>query len=142
MVYRTRRAGGLIAKQRRIRYEAGERSARGEKTAVALGICGCANGRWNAGGVPGGAGGMDALASTGPAKVPKLSDGQASCRRSWPWDRRAWLGRPAVGPKLRIDCSSAGVWRLIRRHGWSWQWLAQRALERDEHAVELWNRDV
>ncbi|MDT0487209.1 MULTISPECIES: winged helix-turn-helix domain-containing protein [Streptomyces] len=46
-----------------------------------------------------------------------------------------------MGPKLRIDCSSAGVWRLIRRRGWSWQWLAQRALERDEHAVELWNRE-
>lgn len=58
-----------------------------------------------------------------------------------PGTRRAWLGSPAVCPKLRIDCSSAGVWRLTRRHGWSLQWLAQRALERDEHAVELWNRD-
>ncbi|MFE9883082.1 winged helix-turn-helix domain-containing protein [Streptomyces sp. NPDC005784] len=27
-------------------------------------------------------------------------------------------------------------------HGWSWQCPARRALERDEHAVELWKRDV
>ncbi|MER6274554.1 winged helix-turn-helix domain-containing protein [Streptomyces sp900105755] len=31
---------------------------------------------------------------------------------------------------------------LLHRHGWSWQSLARRALERDEHAVELWKKDV
>ncbi|WP_406368132.1 winged helix-turn-helix domain-containing protein [Streptomyces sp. NBC_01546] len=34
------------------------------------------------------------------------------------------------------------VWRLLRRHGWSWQAPARRALERDEHAVELWKKEV
>ncbi|MFE1050163.1 winged helix-turn-helix domain-containing protein [Streptomyces olivaceus] len=28
------------------------------------------------------------------------------------------------------------MWRLSKRHGWSWQAPARRALERDEHAVE------
>ncbi|MEU9918910.1 winged helix-turn-helix domain-containing protein [Streptomyces sp. NPDC051001] len=37
-----------------------------------------------------------------------------------------------------MDCSMAAVWRLLHRHGWSWQSSARRALEGDEHAVELW----
>ncbi|WP_405454400.1 winged helix-turn-helix domain-containing protein [Streptomyces achromogenes] len=36
----------------------------------------------------------------------------------------------------------ATVWRLLKRHGWSWQAPARRALERDRHAVELWKREV
>ncbi|MFD3637531.1 winged helix-turn-helix domain-containing protein [Streptomyces sp. NPDC058664] len=36
----------------------------------------------------------------------------------------------------------ATVWRRLKRHGWSWQAPARRALERDEHAVELWKREV
>ncbi|MEU5045047.1 winged helix-turn-helix domain-containing protein [Streptomyces griseorubiginosus] len=35
-----------------------------------------------------------------------------------------------------------GGWRLLLRHGWSWQSPARRAPERDEHTVELWNTDV
>ncbi|MFB9582196.1 winged helix-turn-helix domain-containing protein [Streptomyces goshikiensis] len=35
----------------------------------------------------------------------------------------------------------ATVWRLLN-HGWSWQAPARRALERDEHAVELWKKEV
>ncbi|MFJ2900657.1 winged helix-turn-helix domain-containing protein [Streptomyces sp. NPDC087218] len=34
------------------------------------------------------------------------------------------------------------MWRLLERHGWSWQAPARRALERDEHAVELWKKEV
>ncbi|MDJ0382442.1 winged helix-turn-helix domain-containing protein [Streptomyces sp. G-G2] len=34
------------------------------------------------------------------------------------------------------------MWRLLKRHGWSGQALARRALEGDEHAVELWKRKV
>ncbi|WP_371798505.1 winged helix-turn-helix domain-containing protein [Streptomyces sp. NBC_01707] len=34
------------------------------------------------------------------------------------------------------------MWRLLKRHGWSWQAPARRALERDEHAVELWKKEV
>ncbi|MDI5904826.1 MULTISPECIES: winged helix-turn-helix domain-containing protein [Streptomyces] len=30
-----------------------------------------------------------------------------------------------------------GVWRLLHRHGWSWQSPARRARERDEQAVGL-----
>ncbi|WUV70873.1 winged helix-turn-helix domain-containing protein [Streptomyces sp. NBC_01478] len=42
-----------------------------------------------------------------------------------------------------MDCLMAAVWRLLlHRHGWSWQSPARRAMEGDEHAVELWKEDV
>lgn len=41
-----------------------------------------------------------------------------------------------------VDYSSAAVWRLLHRHGWSWQYPARRTLERDEQAVGLWTKDV
>ncbi|MFJ9871475.1 winged helix-turn-helix domain-containing protein [[Kitasatospora] papulosa] len=36
----------------------------------------------------------------------------------------------------------ATAWRRLKRHGWSLQAPARRALERDEHAVELWKKEV
>ncbi|MFF2383589.1 winged helix-turn-helix domain-containing protein [Streptomyces sp. NPDC058108] len=44
--------------------------------------------------------------------------------------------------RLGLSLSMATVWRLLKRHGWSWQAPARRALERDEHAVELWKREI
>ncbi|MEU3862308.1 winged helix-turn-helix domain-containing protein [Streptomyces sp. NPDC028722] len=44
--------------------------------------------------------------------------------------------------RLRLSLSVATVWRLMKRHGWSWQAPARRALERDEYAVELWKKEV
>ncbi|MFE9687292.1 winged helix-turn-helix domain-containing protein [Streptomyces sp. NPDC006285] len=35
-----------------------------------------------------------------------------------------------------------GVWRLMHRHGWSWQPPTRRALEREEDVVGLWKKDV
>ncbi|MFI5775386.1 winged helix-turn-helix domain-containing protein [Streptomyces sp. NPDC051658] len=43
--------------------------------------------------------------------------------------------------RLRVRLSVATVWRLLKRHGWSWQAPARRALERDEHAVGGLPRD-
>ncbi|MDH6222472.1 transposase [Streptomyces pseudovenezuelae] len=72
--------GGLTAERRqfreRIRYEAGERFARGEKTAVIakdLRVSERSVERWRRAWREGG---MDALATAGPPKVPRLSDGQ------------------------------------------------------------------
>nr|WP_248843288.1 winged helix-turn-helix domain-containing protein [Streptomyces virginiae] len=31
---------------------------------------------------------------------------------------------------------------MLKRHGWSWRAPARRALERDEHAVELRKKEV
>ncbi|MFD3940568.1 winged helix-turn-helix domain-containing protein [Streptomyces sp. NPDC058611] len=44
--------------------------------------------------------------------------------------------------RLRLSLSVATVWRLLKRHDWSWQAPARRALERDEQAVELWKMEV
>ncbi|WP_406734008.1 winged helix-turn-helix domain-containing protein [Streptomyces sp. NBC_01794] len=44
--------------------------------------------------------------------------------------------------RLSLSLSVATVWRLLKRHGWPWQAPARRALERDEHAVELWKKEV
>lgn len=149
--------GGLTAERRRfrerIRYQAGERFARGERTAVIakdLRVSERSVERWRRAWQEGG---MDALPSTGPAKLPKVSDGQfaevekelALGPAGHGWEDQRWtLARvqALIAWKFGIDCSSAAVWRLLHRHGWSWQSPARRALERDEQAVGLWKKDV
>jgi Homeodomain-like domain-containing protein len=152
--YASAQGGGLTAERRqsreRIRCEAGERFARGEKTAViakVLRVSERSVERWRRAWREGG---MDALASTGPAKLPKLSDGQfAELEKELARTRRARLGRPMVDrgadqssdrlevPDRLLDgdrVAAVAPARLV---------LAEsRALERDEHAVELWKKDV
>ncbi|MFE7115576.1 winged helix-turn-helix domain-containing protein [Streptomyces sp. NPDC057654] len=149
--------GGLTAERQRfrerIRREAGERFARGEKTAVIakdLRVSERSVERWRRAWREGG---MRALASKGPPKAPKLSGAQfavlegelARGPAAHGWEDQRWTLlriRAVIARKFRIACSMAGVWRLMHRHGWSWQCPARRALERDEHAVELWQKKV
>ncbi|QNP75083.1 winged helix-turn-helix domain-containing protein [Streptomyces roseirectus] len=149
--------GGLTAERRRlrerIRYEAGERFGRSESTAVIakdLRVSERSVERWRRAWREGG---MDALASAGPPKLPKLSDEQftelekelALGPAVHGWEDQRWTLariRALIAWKFSLDCSSAGVWRLLHRHGWSWQSPARRALERDEQAVGLWKKDV
>jgi putative transposase len=61
------------------------------------------------------------------------------------WEDQRWMLariRVLIARKFRLDCSSAAVWRLLRRHRWSWQSPGRRALERDEQTVGLWKKDV
>ncbi|WRZ95667.1 winged helix-turn-helix domain-containing protein [Streptomyces sp. NBC_01007] len=113
--------GGLTAERRAaregIRLEAGQRFARGGRTsdiARDLRVSECSVEQWRRNWCEGG---MAGLRSKGPAKLPKLSD-----------ERCQLLDRGGVA--------------AAARHGWSWQSPARRALERDEHAVELWKKDV
>ncbi|WUC39618.1 winged helix-turn-helix domain-containing protein [Streptomyces sp. NBC_00557] len=149
--------GGLTAQRRRfrerIRYEAGARFVGGERTAVIakdLRVSERSVERWRRAWREGG---MAALASAGPPKLPKLSDEQfteleqelALGPTVHGWEDQRWTLariRVLIARKFRLDCSSATVWRLLHRHGWSWQSPARRALERDEHAVGLWKKDV
>ncbi|MEU2288229.1 winged helix-turn-helix domain-containing protein [Streptomyces sp. NPDC013178] len=91
---------------------------------------------------------MNALASTGQPKPPKLSDGRfAELEMELALEPAVhWLGGPAldlarirelIARTFRLDGSSAAVWRLIHRHGWSWRCAARQALEHDEGAVGL-----
>ncbi|MFG2794923.1 winged helix-turn-helix domain-containing protein [Streptomyces sp. NPDC048419] len=84
---------------------------------------------------------MDALASAGPAKLPKACDGQfaelekelALGPADHGWEDQRWTlprVRALIAWKFGIDCSSVAVWRLLHRHGWSWPSPARRALER------------
>uniref|UniRef100_UPI003594444C helix-turn-helix domain-containing protein n=1 Tax=Streptomyces phaeochromogenes TaxID=1923 RepID=UPI003594444C len=94
--------GGLTAERQRarerIRFEAGERFARGEKNAVIakdLRVSGRSVERWRC---VWRTGGMDALASSGPAKVPKLSDEHSpSWSGSWRGVRLRMAGRTSAG---------------------------------------------
>ncbi|MGW1273383.1 IS630 family transposase [Streptomyces sp. NPDC002491] len=149
--------GGLTAERRlfreRIRYEAGERFVRGERTAVVardLRVSERSVERWRRAWRQGG---MVALASTGPPKQPRLSDDRfAELERelmlgpaAHGWEDQRWTLvriRELIARKFQVDCSSAAVWRLMHRHGWSWQCPARRAVERDEGAVGLWKKDV
>ncbi|MFD3940891.1 winged helix-turn-helix domain-containing protein [Streptomyces sp. NPDC058611] len=96
-------------------------------------------------------GGMDALRSTGPANSPTVTDAQFAVLEEELGkgpsahgfeDERWTLVRVQTVIRRRLRLSVATVWRLLKRHGWSWQAPARRALERDEHAVELWKKEV
>ncbi|MDA5286550.1 winged helix-turn-helix domain-containing protein [Streptomyces sp. Isolate_45] len=98
-------------------------------------------------------GGMEGLRSAGPANSPTVTDEQFTvleeelCKGPSAHgfeDERWTLARvqTLIRGRLRVSLSVATVWRLLKRHGWSWQAPARRALERDEQAVELWKKEV
>ncbi|MFI5681764.1 winged helix-turn-helix domain-containing protein [Streptomyces cellulosae] len=149
--------GGLTAERRAaregLRLQAGERFARGGRTsdiAKDLRVSERSVERWRHDWREGG---MAGLKSKGPAKLPKLSDERfarleeelAKGPAAHGWEDQRWTlerVRTVIGRRCRISCSIAGVWRVLHRHGWSWQSPARRALERDDHAVELWKRST
>ncbi|WP_455908358.1 IS630 family transposase [Streptomyces goshikiensis] len=144
--------GGLTAERRAfregIRLQAGKRFAAGEKTAVIakdLRVSVRSVERWRRAWREGG---MEALRSAGPANSPTVTDAQFAVLEeelgkgptAHGFDDQRWtLARvqTVIRRRLRLRLSVATVWRLLKRHGWSWQAPARRALERDEHAVEL-----
>ncbi|WP_443064970.1 IS630 family transposase [Streptomyces sp. NBC_00576] len=55
------------------------------------------------------------------------------------WTDQRWtLARvkTMIGRLFHVSYTVEGTWRLLRRHGWSWQQPARRAIERDGDAVE------
>ncbi|WP_443044167.1 IS630 family transposase [Streptomyces sp. NBC_00353] len=144
--------GGLTAERRAfregIRLQAGRRFAAGEKTAViakdlrvSVRSVECWRRAWREGG-------LEALRSAGPANSPAVTDaqfavlaeelGKGPAEHGF-GDERWTLARvqTVIRRQLRLSLSVATVWRLLKRHGWSWQAPARRALERDDHAVEV-----
>ncbi|MFD7667173.1 winged helix-turn-helix domain-containing protein [Streptomyces sp. NPDC059788] len=98
-------------------------------------------------------GGMPAPPSKGPPRAPKLSGAQfaqldgelARGPAAHGWEGQRWTLvriKTVIARRFRITCSMVGVWRLMHLHGWSRQCPARRALERDEHAVELWRKEI
>ncbi|MEU9256689.1 winged helix-turn-helix domain-containing protein [Streptomyces sp. NPDC048270] len=112
--------------------QAGERFAAGEKTAVIakeLRVSVRSVERWRRAWREGG---MEGLRSAGPANSPAVTDeqfavleeelGRGPTAHGFDDER----GTPArvqrvMRRRLRVSLSAATVWRLLKRHGWSWQ---------------------
>ncbi|QNP71270.1 winged helix-turn-helix domain-containing protein [Streptomyces roseirectus] len=149
--------GGLTAERRafreRLRMEAADRFVRGEETAVIardLRVTTRSVQRWrkawNENGLP-------SLASKGPASVPLLSDelfavlerelDRGPVAHGWP-DQTWTLSRikTLIGRRFHKSYTVQGVAVLLKRHGWTCQVPARRAVERDEQAVAGWGKET
>ncbi|MFE2038196.1 winged helix-turn-helix domain-containing protein [Streptomyces scopuliridis] len=81
----------------------------------------------------------------GPAQMEWL-ERELECgplAHGWP-DQRWTLARmkTLIGRFFYISYTVEGTWLLLKRHGWSWQQPAWRAIERDDDAVEMWKKEV
>ncbi|GAA1351658.1 winged helix-turn-helix domain-containing protein [Streptomyces beijiangensis] len=128
-------------------FEAGEKN---REVAAALRVAGRSVERWRR---QWREDGLAGVASKGSPGQPRLSDAQmhrlkreldcGPLAHGWA-DQRWTLARvkTLIGRLFHISYTVEGTWRLLRRHGWSWQQPARRAIERDEDAVEMWRREV
>ena len=59
-------------------------------------------------------------------------------------DQRWTLARikTLIGRLFHVSYTVEGTWRLLKRHGWSWQQPTRRAIERDDDAVEVWKKET
>ena len=99
-------------------------------------------------------GGTAALRPRGPVSREKLSGQQwarleAELRKGplahgFAGDQRWTLGRikTLIGKLFHVGYTPEGVWKLMRRHGWSCQVPVRQALERDDAAVAVWKAEV
>jgi putative transposase len=99
-------------------------------------------------------GGIAALKSRGPVSRERLSPQQwarleAGLRKGplahgLAGDQRWTLGRieTLIGKLFHVGYTVEGIWKLMRRHGWSCQVPVRQALERDEEAVAVWKAEV
>ncbi|MFI5680115.1 winged helix-turn-helix domain-containing protein [Streptomyces cellulosae] len=97
--------------------------------------------------------GPRALASRGPASLPLLSDelfavleqelAKGPVAHGWP-DQTWHLSRikTLIGRRFHKSYTVQGVAALLKRHGWSCQIPARRAVERDEEAVAGWVKET
>ncbi|MEU2537624.1 winged helix-turn-helix domain-containing protein [Streptomyces iakyrus] len=98
-------------------------------------------------------GGPRALASKGPASLPVVSDDlfavlerellKGPVAHGWP--DQTWTMsriRMSIGRRFNKSYTVQGVAALLKRHGWSCQVPARRAIERDEAAVAGWVKET
>jgi transposase len=144
--------GGLTDAERttreRLRLQAVERFEGGQKNAeiaAALRISVRSVERWRRAWREGGEAGV--LSKGSPGR-PRLSDAQIArlerelergpLAHGWA-DQRWTLARikTLIGRLFHVSYTVEGTWRLLKRHGWSWQQPTRRAIERDDDAVDL-----
>ncbi|MGX1548296.1 IS630 family transposase [Streptomyces adustus] len=137
----------------RLRLQAVDRLEGGQKTAeiaAALRISVRSVERWRRAWREGGEAGV--LSKGSPGR-PRLSEVQIAklereLERGPPahgWvDQRWTLARikTLIGRLFHVSYTVEGTWRLLKRHGWSWQQPTGRAIERDEDVVEVEEGDL
>jgi transposase len=149
--------GGLTAERQvfreKLRMVVAERFAQGvENTVIAhdLRVSVRSVQRWRKAWSQGGPG---ALVSKGPASLPLLSDELfAVLERELAkgpvvhgWADQTWtLSRikTLIGRRFHKSYTIQGVAALLKRHGWSCQVPARRAVERDDAAVAGWVKET
>ena len=99
-------------------------------------------------------GGTEALRSRGPVSRERLSPqqwarlevelGKGPLAHGFAGDQRWTLGRikTLIGKLFHVGYTPEGVWKLMRRHGWSAQVPVRQAMERDDEAVAVWKAEV
>ncbi|MDX2709185.1 winged helix-turn-helix domain-containing protein [Streptomyces sp. PA03-6a] len=100
-------------------------------------------------------GGAAALASAGLLSVEKLTSQQwlrletelkrGPLAHGFDDEHQSWTLKRVkllIGRLFHIGYTVQGVWRLLRRHGWSWQVPLRRSLERSEEVIEVWKAEV
>ncbi|MFD6329453.1 winged helix-turn-helix domain-containing protein [Streptomyces niveus] len=149
--------GGLTVVERaareRLRLQAVEDLRAGQKNteiAAALRVSERSVERWRRAWHEGGDAG---LVSKGSLGRPRLSDAQIArlarelergpLVHGWA-DQRWTLARikTLIGRLFHVSYTAEGTWRMLKRHGWSWQQPARRAIERDDAAVEVWKKET
>nr|WP_060887335.1 winged helix-turn-helix domain-containing protein [Streptomyces caniscabiei] len=149
--------GGLTDAERttreRLRLQAVERFEGGQKNAeVAAALRDSVRSveRWRRAWREGGEAGV---LSKGPPGRPRLSDAQIAglerelergpLAHGWA-DQRWTLARikTLIGRLFHVSYTVEGTWRLLKRHGWSWQQPTRRAIEPDDDAVEVWKKET
>jgi putative transposase len=151
------RGGYTPAEQKRrerLRLSAAERFARGNATAAIAADLRARERtarRWRQAWRDGG---TAALRSRGPVSRERLSPRrwarlEAELRRGplahgFAQDQRWTLGRikTLIGKLFHIGYTVEGIWKLLRRHGWSCQVPVRQAMERDDAAVAVWKAEV
>ncbi|WP_455567403.1 IS630 family transposase [Streptomyces anandii] len=143
--------GGLTDAERttreRLRLQAVERFESGQKNAevaAPLRISVRSVERWRRAWREGGEAG---ILSKGSPGRPRLNEVQVArlerelergpLAHGWT-DQRWTLARikTLIGRLFHVSYTVEGTWRLLKRHGWSWQQPTRRAIERDDDAVE------
>ena len=141
-------------RRERLRLQAAERFARGDtasQVARDLRVTEGSVRRWRRAWRDGGTG---ALKSRGRCRGRGLSRsslrgwkpswGKAPLAHGFAGDQRWTLGRikTLIGKLFHVGYTVEGVWKLMRRHGWSCQVPVRQAMERDDDAVAVWKAEV
>lgn len=141
-------------RRERLRLKAAERFARGDTIREIAGDLRVTEGsvrRWRRAWQAGGTG---ALRSRGPVSREKLSPrqwarleaelGKGPLAHGFTGDQYWTLGRvkTLIGRLFHVGYTVEGVWKLMRRHGWSCQVPVRRATERDEEEIAAWKAGV